>query len=453
MAIAVQHSTYSLLPMHTRMPFRYGIATVRELQHLILQVTVRVDGQQVDGLSADHLAPRWFVKDPNLTLEQEAQQLLQAVLRACELACQLSEAPTPFDLWWQMYHHQMDWAKANNVAPLVASFGVSLVERAVIHAFCRATGTSFARALRDNTLGIVLERIHPSLAGIQPRDYLPHNPLRRIAVRHTVGLSDPLTDSDISPNERLDDGLPQCLQECIRVYGLTHFKIKLSGEAQADRERLRAIADLLRTERTNYFFTLDANEMYPDMGTFRDFWEGLQEVPDLHEFLRRLIFVEQPLRRDVALSSSTREQLHRWRKRPPVVIDESDDDLRSFPDSLECGYDGCTVKSCKGVFKGIANVCLAESLRAQGRRVLVSGEDLTTVPPISLQQDIALMANLGIRHVERNGYHYFRGLSMLAEQVQQQLLVAHPDLFVRHTGGFVTVRVAGGAVSCESAIA
>jgi hypothetical protein len=452
MTISVQHASCTLLPMRTRMPFRYGIATVRELQHLILRVTAAVDAQQTEGMSADHLAPRWFVKDPTLTLEQETQLLLRAIRHACDLACEEGEAPTPFDLWRQVYHAQMDWANAEGVAPLVASFGVSLVERAVIHAFCRATRISFARAVRDNALGIALERIHPALANTQPSDYLPSEPLRRITVRHTVGLSDPLTDADIPPEERLGDGLPQSLRECLRVYGLTHFKIKLSGDAPTDRERLKRLARLLREECPPCRFTLDANEMYPDMETFRTFWESLQADPELHEFLRALIFVEQPLHRDEALSDRTCQELHRWQNRPPMIIDESDVEPHSLPAALECGYDGCSVKSCKGVFKGIANACLAELLRRHGKPVLISGEDLTTVPPISLQQDLALMASLGVPHVERNGYHYFRGLSMLPMDVQHRLLAEHPDLFVRHEQGFVAVNVVDGQLYTESVV-
>ncbi|GIV20956.1 MAG: mandelate racemase [Armatimonadota bacterium] len=450
MAIWVQHTEDTLLPMRTRMPFRYGIATVREVQHLILRVSVVIDGQQMEGVSADHLAPRWFVKDPHLTLEQEAQLLLRAIRHACHLAIDLGECPTPFDLWWQVYQAQMCWAKAEGIAPLVASFGVSLVERSLIHAFCRATSTSFAQALRGNTLGIALERIHPVLQNIQPRDILPAEPLRRITVRHTVGLGDPLTEADIAPDERLDDGLPQSLRECIRVYGLTHFKIKLGGDAQADRERLLSLARLLQEECPACRFTLDANEMYPDMEHFRAFWESLRADADIRDFLQRLIFVEQPLYRDEALSERTRAELRRWSDRPPMIIDESDADLYSLPLALECGYDGCSVKSCKGVFKGIANACLAEHLRRQGKQVLISGEDLTTVPPVSLQQDLALMANLGISHVERNGHHYFRGLSMLPEHAQEALLAQHPDLFTRHEQGVVVVRVADGCLSTES---
>lgn len=452
MAISVVHTALSLLPMHTRMAFRYGIATVQEIRHLVLRATVLVDGVETQGLSGDHLAPRWFLKDPSLTYDQEAELLLNAVRHACTLAEQIAHAPSPFDLWWQVYEAQSTWAQSEGIAPLVASFSVSLIERAVVHAFCRAVGQSFATALRQNTLGIDLGRVHPALQGNEPRDYLPAYPLQQITVRHTVGLGDPLTEGDISPNDRLNDGLPQSLEECIRTYGLTHFKIKLSGDAQSDHARLRALAQVLEQHCPAFRFTLDANEMYPDIDVFRAFWEKVQADDSLQAFLQALLFVEQPLHRDEALSKRTQQQIRHWHHRPPMIIDESDAELHSLPTALTCGYDGCSVKSCKGIFKGIANLCLAEHLRRTGQQVLISGEDLTTVPPVSLQQDLSLMANLGIEHVERNGYHYFRGLSMLPQDVQDRLLDAHPDLFARHPQGFVVVKVRSGRLSTKSVV-
>ncbi len=452
MSISVRQIEWQVLPMRTRMPFRYGIATVRDIQHLILRASVQVDGQEVHGLAGDHLAPRWFIKDPNLTYEQEVNLLLHAIQHASTLAEQSGDASDPFQLWWEVYHVQMEWARQQGIALLVASFSMSLIERAVVQAFCRARKVAFAHALRQNLLGIDLGRIHPVLKGTQPCDYLPAQPLESIIVRHTVGLSDPLTEAEIADNERLNDGLPQSLEACIRTYGLRYFKIKLGGEAHSDHERLRALSGVLTQHCPSPHFTLDANETYPDIDAFRAFWEQVQADTRLIGFLRNLLFVEQPLHRDEALGERTRQQLHRWQNKPPIIIDESDAELHSLPQALECGYAGCSVKSCKGIFKGIANLCLARHLTRSGTPVIISGEDLTTVPPVSLLQDLALMANLGIEHLERNGYHYFRGLTMLSEEEQLRLLNTYPDLFTRHPQGFVMLDVRDGRIRIGSVI-
>ena len=103
--------------------------------------------------------------------------------------------------------------------------------------------------------------------------------------------------------ERLDDGLPQSLAGSIRCYGLTHFKILLSGDAAADLRRLRQVADLLAAHVAgDYAITLDGSEHYTEVEPFRRDWNAILAEPSLYDFLRRLLFVEQPLRRDAALS-------------------------------------------------------------------------------------------------------------------------------------------------------
>ncbi len=43
---------------HTRMPFRYGIATMTGLPHVLVFLTVEVDGKRQEGVSADGLPPK-----------------------------------------------------------------------------------------------------------------------------------------------------------------------------------------------------------------------------------------------------------------------------------------------------------------------------------------------------------------------------------------------------------
>jgi L-alanine-DL-glutamate epimerase-like enolase superfamily enzyme len=271
---------------------------------------------------------------------------------------------------------------------------------------------------------------------MRPAEFLPPAPLRSLMVRHTVGLSDPLTDAEIAPAERLNDGLPQSLEACLAEYGLTHFKIKLSGEAQRDAERLRQIAEALHGA-SGVAFTLDGNENFPDLAAFREFWARVAAEP----FMRGLLFVEQPLHRDVAL----KVDLRGWADRPPIIIDESDDRIDSFPRALEAGYAGTSFKSCKGIIKGFANAALARR-----RGAILSAEDLTTIGPVSLMQDLAAIATLGIPHAERNGHHYVRGLSAFPVDVQRAVLAAHGDLY--RDVGFPTLAIRDGAIDLASVV-
>lgn len=444
MKLRVLEIDLHILNMRTRMPFRYGIATMTVLPHLFVRVKLDVDGRPQWGVAADHLPPKWFTKDPSTSFRDDVTDMLRVITAACKAARGLDPATTVFGLWQKLYAAQQRWAADKSFPPLLWGFGVSLVERAMIDAFCRATRTNFASAVRDNTLGIRLGEIYPELQPHQPADFLPPAPLSSILVRHTVGLADPLTDAEIASGERLDDGLPQSLESCIRHYGLTRFKIKLCGDVATDVARLKRIAGLVPRD---FGFTLDGNEQYKTAEAFVAAYEALQSEPSLTGFFERLIFVEQPLHRDAAFGAEAKRTLLGWRDRPPMIIDESDGELDSFAKALECGYAGTSHKNCKGVFKGIANACLAAL-----RRATLSGEDLANVGPVAMLQDLAVMATLGITHVERNGHHYFRGLSALPEDIQTLVLAQHGDLYQRQKRGYVTLAVRDGAVAVGSLI-
>jgi len=90
-----------------------------------------------------------------------------------------------------------------------------MIERAIMDAMCRAAGASFADAVRNDLFQIIPSEVHSELSGIHLKDTLPSKPLRSVFVRHTVGLADPLTASDIAGAERVDDGYPETLEEYI----------------------------------------------------------------------------------------------------------------------------------------------------------------------------------------------------------------------------------------------
>ena len=83
---------------------------------------------------------------------------------------------------------------------------------------------------------------------------------------------------------------------------------------------------------------------------------------------------------------------------------------------------------------------------------ILSGEDLSNVGPVALMQDLAVCASLGIGHVERNGHHYFRGLSMFPQDVQSRVLRNHPDLYGEHAGGFASVKIKDGLMASGTTI-
>jgi len=453
MSIRVSHIDFRVLHMHTRMPFKYGIATLTALPHLIVTLDGTIDGRAAHGFASDGLPPKWFTKDPATTFEDDLRDMLEVIQHAAAIACEVVEAETVFDLWQQVHSMQMRWS-AGTYPPLLANLGVSLIERAAIDAFCRAKASPFSRVLRSGELGTRLGDLHPELHDRQPAYLLPAEPLRCIIARHTVGLADPLTEADIDASERVNDGLPQSLEACIAAYGLTHFKVKLCGDAVKDAARLRGIAGLLGDRSPTCAFTLDGNEQYRQVEPFQRLWSALVAEPSLGALMSRVLFVEQPFHRDAALTDALGRELRAWRDRPAMIIDESDGAIDSAAVALRLGYSGTSFKACKGVFKGVANACLLEHRRRSdpAARYILSGEDLANVGPIALLQDIAVAASLGIGHVERNGHHYFRGLSMWPSNVQDATLAAHGDIYHRHRAGFPTLRIEHGGVDIGTVV-
>ena len=159
------------------------------------------------------------------------------------------------------------------------------------------------------------------------------------------------------------------------------------------------------------------------------------------------LFIEQPIKRAAALKKPV-DTLARLK---PLIIDESDGELGSFPAALKLGYAGVSSKNCKGLYKSILNAARVARLNAEAgaNRYFMSAEDLTTQPGLALQQDLALVALLGLDHVERNGHHYVRGLAALPLGEQAAWLAAHPDLYVRD-GDLVRLRIVQGQLAITS---
>lgn len=438
--------------LRTRMPFRYGIATMTEMPQVFLRLTCEVDGQRSEGVSSDLLPPKWFTKVPAKAPDEEIIEMLAVIHHALAIATGKG-AESAFALWQQLYTAQSTWAQTQGHPALLAHFGTSLVERALIDAVCRAAGKPFAELVHNGGLGIKLGAIHAELSGHKPHEFLPARPLASIIARHTIGLLDPLTEADIPAENHLHDGLPQSLVACIHTYGLRHFKLKVNGQPASDLARLQQIAALLEEHApADYAFSLDGNEQFKNMAAFRNFWESLQGEASLTNFLQHLLFVEQPLHRDHALADSVAAELAAWPAHPPIIIDESDSETGSLPRALSLGYTGTSHKNCKGVFKGLANRCLLlhHQLTNPHRPWLMSGEDLCNQGPVALLQDLAVMAALGIESVERNGHHYVAGLSAYSAEVQRQVLTTHPDLYHGTEKGWPSLTIQQGRISMDS---
>ena len=141
MKIHIHKGDIHLIDLTTRLPFKYGIATMTSCPHAFVRLRVDVDGKTAFGIAADHLPPRWFTKDPKQTLEHEVSEMLRVIEHALKTSAGIV-AETPFDAWRELYQAQDAWGRSERLPPLLTHFGTSLVERAMIEAICREAKSS-----------------------------------------------------------------------------------------------------------------------------------------------------------------------------------------------------------------------------------------------------------------------------------------------------------------------
>ena len=431
-----------------RMPFRFGVVTLTQAPQAFVQARIRLDnGVEAQGAAAEMLMPKWFDKDPELTDDQNLGQLRASLALAREAYVAGGEN-TAFGHWIDNYGPQIALGAARGLNSLTACFGPALIDRALLDALCRALGISFYDAIRRNVAGISAPGWQADLMAFDMDEFLQGlSPSGRIAARHTVGLVDPIT----SRGKRLDDGLPETLEEVIARYGHRWFKLKVSGDTRADLERLRAIAAVLDAhfERPGepYHATLDGNEQYDDAAGALELWRRVSAEPSLARLAASVAFIEQPVKRAQALAGD----VSALAEMKPVIIDESDDSVEAFPRARRLGYTGVSSKTCKGLYKSILNAarCRLWNREEGAERYFMSGEDLTVQAGIALQQDLALASLLGLKHVERNGHHYVNGMAGLPPAEQSAFLEAHPDLYERSLGA-VRLKIENGDITIGS---
>jgi hypothetical protein len=432
-------------PVRLRLPFRFGVVTLTEAPQAFVRARIKLEnGKEAQGGAAELLAPKWFDKDPALTNEQNFDQL-RASLRLAREAYLAGGSNTAFGHSIEIYGPQIAIGATQGLNSLVACFGPALIDRAVLDALCRALGISFYKAVSTNVPGIAAPGWQADLMAFDMDEFLAGlKPRAAIAARHTVGLVDPLTADE----KKLNDGLPETLEEVIDRYRHRWFKLKVSGELRADLDRLTAIAKVLDDRIGDpYRATLDGNEQFSDVEEVIRLWKAIREDPELRRLASSIVFIEQPIKRSRALAGD----VSALAEDKPVIIDESDDSLEAFPRARRLGYSGVSSKTCKGIYKSILNAARCRLWNTEeGRdRYFMSGEDLTIQAGLALQQDLALVSLLGLSHVERNGHHYVNGMAGLPEGEQDAFLQSHKDLYERSHGA-VRPRIPGGMLEVKS---
>lgn len=305
MQIRLNDTRLALRNSTTRLPFRYGKACLTWCPQAILEADVEVDGVSTCGYSGDCLPPGWFDKSPDKDYRQQIAEMIAAIDLASQTFMQRLARPTAFFPAWLESQAEVQRLAVDRRWPaLLASFGASMVECAILDAVARRQRLSFAELIRQNVLQIDAGAVDQRLAGCAPADWLPPHPREKIFVRHTVGLSDPLTDDQIPVDERLNDGQPQSLEQYVQQTGVRYFKVKVCNQLEHDLQRLRSLAAVVERSRgTEYRLTLDGNEQYTRAEDFDELIDAIRADAELQSLWQNTLLIEQPLARDIAMQA------------------------------------------------------------------------------------------------------------------------------------------------------
>lgn len=451
--IAIEKVDFFLRNVRTRMPFKYGKASLVAAPVLHIRIKAADDsGNRAEGYSADVLPPKWFDKDPGKDFRRNVDDLLNAAQFAGGFFTVEGVFPRSFaQIWWPAYKQTRTRCFSHGLTGLTGCFGAALMERALLDAVVKLSGTDLLTCLRENWIGLDPGEILEELKDYPIERALPETPSSQVAIRHTVGLADPIWEREIPAEEELRDGLPQSLEAWIREFGIRFFKIKVTNNLEIDLPRLENIARLLEeTAPPDWAATLDGNETFGGVSELRTWLESAQSNAKVRRLLGQLIYIEQPLERSIALQSEVEGELNDLREVAPVIIDESDDEFETFMRAAQRGYRGVSFKNCKGAIKGLLNRMLVDLYN--GRKdggFLLAGEDLMNLPVVPVQQDLAMANLLGLSHVERNGHHYCRGLDHLSEKERKDCLAFRGELYEPFEGS-ARLRIRDGLLDVRS---
>src|SRR5436309_748163 len=108
MKIRIHHGDIHLVDLQTRMPFKYGIATMTCSPHAFVRLQVEVDGRLHTGIAADLLPPKWFTKDPARAIAEEVTEMGCVIEHAVNTVAGMWD-DSPFALWRQIWNAQDAW--------------------------------------------------------------------------------------------------------------------------------------------------------------------------------------------------------------------------------------------------------------------------------------------------------------------------------------------------------
>jgi L-alanine-DL-glutamate epimerase-like enolase superfamily enzyme len=422
-----------------RAPYQFGGRSVDRVTLLNVTCRVRTSGG-VDswGFGSMTLGNAWAFPAASQEDGLEAMRALATNLAGVTSACQ--ERGHPVDLFRALEPEYLraaaELSRTRGLTTLIPKLCTLVVGSAFDAAIHDAYGKAFGVSCYDTYGPRFMTRdlshdLGPRFAGEYLDRYIPSVPRPRIPVFHSVGASDPLEAEDV--RVRVDDGLPNTLEEWIPRDGLIRFKIKLNGgDLEADFARTVRIDRVVNRAQAargaaDWKYSLDFNEGCPNVAYLLEFLRRVREATP--RGFDRILYIEQPTARD--LQKDRANVMHQAARLRPVVIDESLTDLDALLLAREMGYTGVALKACKG-----QSQAMLMAAAAQKYGMFVCVQDLTC-PGASLIHSAGIAARVpGSAGIEANARQFVPVANKAWEP-------GFPGLFTIHDGMMNTGQLTG----------
>ena len=407
--IAVVEAESEKFPYLYRSPLKFGGRVVKDVT--VCRVALSLEDQntkkKAHGIGEMTMGTAWAWPSASLTPEMALKTVIVLAERIVAAATSLLADQHPLHLASQIKPIAKRLAEelaasmklTEAIPDLAIALAVSPLDIALHDAYGRLHGKNSFDCFTHEHVGADLSHfLGEEFLGKDFSEIIAPKTAPTLFLYHLVGSLDPLSKDDL--NRKIDDGLPETLEDWIRSQQLSHLKIKLTGkELDADVGRVVEIDRIAsRAFPTKQFsYSLDFNEACENEDYVIDFLERLERLN--REAVPKIHYIEQPMGRDLRLRKEV--TMHRVSRLKPVVIDESLTDLEMLRFAKQQGYPGVAVKACKGISDSIL---LSAAAKQWGMKIYV--QDLTCIGG-SFMASASLASRIqGVTAVEGNGRQY-----------------------------------------------
>ncbi|HNT34006.1 MAG TPA: enolase C-terminal domain-like protein [bacterium] len=419
--ISVKEVQIGFEDLMLRSPLKFGGKVLTALTLLNVEVVVKDRlGNRANGIGSMILGNSWSFPskvhgyDETLGAMKVLAECIQTTLNSCTLAGHPIELMTDLEPDFLAASENVTRELGlSEVIPKLCTLVVASPFDAALHdAYGRVHNLNVYNAYGSDFMNRDLAfYLTPEFAGEYLEQYTLRTPKPRMPLYHLVGAMDPLTDADVK--ERIEDGLPNTLAEWIQKDGLTHLKIKLDGNnLDWDVERTLGIEQVsaevqMQRQIGQWFYSVDFNERCPDVQYLLDYLERIREKS--RSCFDRIQYIEQPTSR--YLKDHRDVRMHEVAKVKPIVIDEALVDFEHLLLSMELGYSGVALKTCKG-----QSQALLMAAAALKYNLFLCVQDLTLVGA-SFLHSAGLCARIpNVAAIEGNGRQYCPNANKVWEQ-------------------------------------